>query len=669
MKDSQNPMVYRHPEVKYMNGLSSMFQRIRKIKRLRPSPVHPGHLAGIIRNGYMNLNLKYKLIILFLLVIIFMSVTLGGYIYISSSINTERIINTANFQIIEQIRNNIDFIQSDINDMSTFTLLNPDIQALIKLNGPFTKEFSQSEYNIFTNATKYLYNLFAAKDYIDFIIIYGERGMPYYLSCDRSGGILNYEPIKNMEIYEKAIALKGKSFWFVMSESENSLIIDNKSPKIAMCRSLIETNNLNMAGLMITFTNVSNIEKIYAQSISLNGGSVLILDEHNNVVSYKNKLPFDFSDVSDRLLADITEKTGSKKLNLAGLDVFAAYTTTNEAKWKIIYLTSLAETKSKTASILVVSILIVTGCLIISVMIAFFAASNFTKPIAILLSSMQRFQEGKFNEWVDFRYNDEIGNLGKGYNTMVDNIQSLVNTVYKLRLNEKDAKLRALQSQINPHFLYNTLDSIYWKAQKTHNKEICDMLYALSQLFRLTLNAGNDLTTVDREVHMIECYLLLQKSRYDKKFNYCIDVDSGLYQNKIPKLVLQPFVENSVVHGIKPNNMNGNLAISGVLAGDMMLFKIADDGCGFPPETLEKINKVIHSAAGPLAGDEGGYAIKNIAERLNLVYANNYCLEIISSGSMGTVVTLTIPAAVNLPHSAGAKNSPEKTEGKQGNDV
>jgi two-component system sensor histidine kinase YesM len=648
-----------------MSGLSGIFQHIRQVTPAR----YLNLLARVVRTGYMNLNLKYKLIILFLLVIVFMSVTLGGYIYISSSINTERIINTANFQIVEQIRNNIDFIQSDINDMSTFTLLNPDIQALIKLNGPFAKDFSQSEYDIFTNATKYLYNLFAAKDYIDFIIIYGERGMPYYLSCDRSNGILNYEPIKNMEIYEKAIALKGKSFWFVMSGSENSLIIDNKSPKIAMCRSLIEINNLNMAGLMITFTSISNIEKIYAQSISLNGGSVLILDEYNNVVSYKNNLPFDSSNVSEKLLANITGRTGSKKLNLAGLDVFAAYTTTNEAGWKIIYLASLAETKSKTASILVVSILIVTGCLMVSVMIAFFAASNFTRPIAVLLSSMQRFQEGKFNERVDFRYNDEIGNLGKGYNTMVDNIQLLVNTVYKLKLNEKDAKLKALQSQINPHFLYNTLDSIYWKAQKSHNREISDMLYALSQLFRLTLNAGNDLTTVDREVHMIECYLLLQKSRYDKKFNYCIDVDSGLYRYKIPKLVLQPFVENAVVHGIKPNNMNGNLSISGVLAGDTMLFKIADDGCGFPAETLENINKIIHSAADPLAGNEGGYAIKNVAERLNLVYADNYCLEIISSSSRGAVVTLTIPTVINLPRNVGAKNGLEKIEREYGDDV
>jgi two-component system sensor histidine kinase YesM len=617
----------------------------------------------------MNLNLKYKLIILFLLVIVFMSVILGGYIYISSSINIEKIINAANFQIIEQIRNNIDFIQSDINDMSTLTLLNTDIQALIKLNGPFVNEFSQNEYDIFTNATRYLYNLFAAKDYIDFIIIYGERGMPYYLSCDRSNGILNYEPIKNMEIYEKAIALKGKPFWFVMSELENSLIIDNKSPKIAMCRSLIETNSLNMAGLMITFTNISNIEKIYAQSVSLNGGCVLVLDEYNNVVSYKNNLPFNFSDVSDRLMGNIAGKTGSKKLNLAGFDVFVAYTTTNEAKWKIVYLTSPAETKSKTASILVVSILIVMGCLATSIVMAFFAASNFTKPIAVLLSSMQRFQKGNFNERVDFKYNDEIGNLGKGYNTMVDNIQSLVNTVYRLKLNEKDAKLKALQSQINPHFLYNTLDSIYWKAQKSRNKEISDMLYALSQLFRLTLNSGNDLTTVDREVHMIECYLLLQKSRYNKKFGYCIDVDSSLYQNKIPKLVLQPFVENAVIHGIKPNNMNGNLSISGILAGDMMLFKIADDGCGFPEETLEHINKIIHSAAESPVNGEGGYAIKNIAERLNLIYANNYCLEIISSRSKGTVVTLTVPALISPPRGAGAKSGVERIEWEYDNDV
>ena len=571
-----------------------------------------------------------------------MSVILGGYIYISSSINMERIINTANYQIVEQISNNIDFIHGDINDMSTFTLLNPDIQSLLKLRKPINN-FLRDEYEIFTNATRYLLNLFASKDYIDFIIIYGEQGMPFYLSCDRSNGILTYEPVKDMEIYEKAISLRGKSFWFI-PQPEDGIIIDNRTPNIAMCRSLINIDTLTVAGLMIVFTNISHIERIYASSISLYGESVFILDEKNNIVSYKNNLPINLSETSGKLFSSIAGKTGSSKINLAGLDVFATYTTTAEAGWKILHLSSLTAARGRNASILMVSILIIMGCLATSIIIAIFVASNFTKPINTLLSSMQKFQKGNFNEQVYFKYNDEIGNLGKGYNTMVDNIQSLMNTVYKLKINEKDAKLKALQSQINPHFLYNTLDSIYWKAQKSQNSEVSDMLYALSQLFRLILNSGKDLTTVDREVHMIECYLLLQKSRYNKKFNYSIDVDKDLYKNKIPNLVLQPFVENAVVHGIKPNNMNGNLSISGVLAGSTMLFKIEDDGHGIPKETLKTINNIINSDIEYSPEADGGYAIKNVAERLKLTYGDKYCLEIISSDSKGTIVTLAVPA-------------------------
>jgi two-component system sensor histidine kinase YesM len=292
------------------------------------------------------------------------------------------------------------------------------------------------------------------------------------------------------------------------------------------------------------------------------------------------------------------------------------------------------------------SILIIIGCLITAIVLVFFAASNFTKPINTLLISMQRFQEGHFDEKVHFKYNDEIGILGQRYNVMVDNIQSLVNTVYKLKITEKDAKLKALQAQINPHFLYNTLDAIYWKAQKSRNDEIGEMLYALSQLFRLILNSGKDLTTVDREVHMVECYLLLQKRRYDKKFNYSIDVDKELYDYNIPKLVLQPFIENSIAHGIKPNNMTGNLSISGVLADDMMLFKIEDDGCGIPAEKLAHIYEELNSDAEYTVNSEGGYAIKNVAERLKLRYGDACCLEIISSETKGTIVTLAIPVNI-----------------------
>ena len=602
-----------------------------------------GFVFQKINYFYMNLSIRYKLMLLFSIIIVFLSLSLGTYSYIISSRNMKSEISVANLQVVEQISNNIDFLQKDINDLSTFALLNTDVQSLIQIGKSKVSELHNDEYLNFNSASKYLCNLFASNDYISFIAVYAKNGLPYYLSGDGSIGINGYDYIKDTPLYKKAVSQKGKPFWILLNDENQAFILNNKNPKIALCRSLLSTDQLNISGLMIICINVTTINKIYSSSLNEKKGSILILDDKNDIISYKNNFSSDYSDIKDDLLSSITDNEGSKVIKLKGTEVIVTYKITNKSKWKVIYIIPVIELNQQIRSILGITILVIIVCLIVSFILTIFVTSIFTKPINKLLISMRRFQEGNFNEKVNFSYKDEIGMLGAGYNTMVDNIQTLVNSMYKLQLKGKEAELKALQAQINPHFLYNTLDTIYWKAQKLKDKDIGEMVYALSQLFRLTLNSGREFTTVAREKQLIECYLLLQKRRYRQKLDYIINIDDSILEYSIPKLIIQPFIENAIVHGIKAKNMEGTVSVLGFLKDEKITFIIEDTGVGMDESTMKNVLLSLSIDESMYSG-KMGYAIRNVQDRLKIHYVSQFYLNIESEYQKGTKVVVTIPA-------------------------
>jgi two-component system sensor histidine kinase YesM len=193
---------------------------------------------------------------------------------------------------------------------------------------------------------------------------------------------------------------------------------------------------------------------------------------------------------------------------------------------------------------------------------------------------------------------------------------------------EKEAELLALQSQINPHFLYNTLDSIFWMAERAKCKNISKMVLNLSKLFKLSLNNGDKFTTIKREFEHIYTYLEIQNIRYRGKFKTLINIDPDLLDKKIMRLIIQPIVENSIYHGIEPMSGDGLIEINGVQENNTISIVVRDNGIGFNTDEIET----------------RGYALKNINKRIKLNYGNEYGLLIKSRKNEGTTVTIRIPA-------------------------
>ena len=239
---------------------------------------------------------------------------------------------------------------------------------------------------------------------------------------------------------------------------------------------------------------------------------------------------------------------------------------------------------------------------------------------------------------------DEITELGMSFNIMIGKIKELLDSKIKEQENLKKAELRALQAQINPHFLYNTLDTIIWMAESKKTNQVVEIVSALSNFFRISLSKGMDWITIGEEVERIRSYLTIQKMRYQDILDFKIEVEEDIAENTILKLILQPLVENALYHGIKNKRQGGTISVRARRKGeDEVLLEVEDDGIGFTSEKLAQLRAELDDDSGDIKL-ESGFGIGNVNKRIRLYYGKPYGLSVQSEYTTGTCVTLVIPA-------------------------
>jgi two-component system sensor histidine kinase YesM len=251
---------------------------------------------------------------------------------------------------------------------------------------------------------------------------------------------------------------------------------------------------------------------------------------------------------------------------------------------------------------------------------------------------MKRVEKGNFNISVEENWDGEIGVLYSSFNYMIKRINELIHEVYLSKIKEKDAELKALQAQINPHFLYNTLDTVNWLAVKHNAPEISKIVNSLASILRYSINKGNDVTTVDKELKHVESYITIQKIRFKDKFEVSFNIDKTILHYKTIKLILQPLVENAIIHGIETYEGKGKILINGYLGDGKIVFEVINNG---NPIDLDVVNKLLDSPS----EDKDSYGIQNVNERIKLYYGEEYGLyyQVIDNN---TVARIVIPAVL-----------------------
>jgi two-component system sensor histidine kinase YesM len=239
---------------------------------------------------------------------------------------------------------------------------------------------------------------------------------------------------------------------------------------------------------------------------------------------------------------------------------------------------------------------------------------------------------------------DEITELGMSFNIMIGKIRELLDAKIREQENLKRAELRALQAQINPHFLYNTLDTIIWMAEAQKTDQVVEIVSALSSFFRISLSKGRDWITIGEELERIKSYLTIQRMRYRDIMDFTLEADEDVLDNTILKLILQPLVENALYHGIKNKRGGGTITVRASRKNEReVLLEVEDNGIGLTPERLERLLAELDDDAGDMKL-ESGFAIGNVNKRIRLYYGRQYGLSLQSEFNTGTRATLVIPA-------------------------
>ncbi len=287
-------------------------------------------------------------------------------------------------------------------------------------------------------------------------------------------------------------------------------------------------------------------------------------------------------------------------------------------------------------------VLILAGALLISRKIM----TNITGPIRRLCEMTRQVGKGDFAVQAREGSDDELAVLNSSFNRMVEEVGKLVEDIRIEQLNLRATELKLLQAQINPHFLYNTLDTIIWLAEAGDSEQVVTLVSALSDFFRTTLSKGRDYITVREEEAHIRSYLQIQRLRYRDILEYEIQIPEELYQYQILKLTLQPLVENALYHGIKNKRGMGHIRVTGESLGDRLVFRVWDNGKGMEPEELERVRKLIW---GSQAGGDGpsGFGLFNVAQRIFLNYGSEYSLSMESVSGEWTEAVVEIPAVKN----------------------
>ncbi len=376
-------------------------------------------------------------------------------------------------------------------------------------------------------------------------------------------------------------------------------------------------------------------------------GFFSVIDQSGNPIY---KLSEDKQKLEELALANLpaAQQTGSNSFVLypEGKPWFVVFSSSLTTGWKIVGLAPLQEIVSEADRIRQLIIFSVMLSILFVIIIYFFLTYRLTQPIQLLKHKMRLTAEGYLEAKVQPVGNDEISDLGQSFNIMVEKIKQLLNqSILKQQLLQK-AELRTLQAQINPHFLYNTLDSIVWMAEAGKSESVIQLVKALSQFFRLSLNKGRDWVTIRTELAHAQSYLIIQQMRYRDILEYHIDIDEELQEYPILNMTLQPLIENAIYHGIKNKRGKGWITISGYEENDaVIVLTVTDNGAGITPERLELLR---HELDHPVQAEdydsyEGGFGLLNVHQRLRLYFGEEYGVQLSSVASEGTTVSIRIP--------------------------
>ncbi len=568
-------------------------------------------------------------------------------------------------QLIDQVQANIDSYVDHMENVAEVVQLNDQVQRF------FTNTIPPEDRELYRGRiSAFLTSIAGTRSDISLILIAGDNGE--VLTQDPGLELRSVAEIPNQRWYQRAREESGNT---VISSSHVQNVVEGEYRwVITLSRTINDPLTGIDHGVMLVDLNFSVISQLVSR-ISLGDKGYLFIVASDGSIVYHPRQELIYSDLEREYIDRVLEqRDGSFVVSDEKGERIYTVSTSNRTGWRTVGVNYVGELVKNRPTIQRYYFYWTLLCIVLAILVAILISHHLSKPILRLRSSMRAVEQGNFDISVDVSGNNEIGELAKDFNIMIARIKELVRRNAEEQEEKRKSELLALQNQITPHFLYNTLDSIIWMAEAKQYSQVVKMVAALARLLRLSISRGDELVSIRDEIQHIRNYLTIQKMRYKDMLDFSIEVDSSIQDLLVPKVILQPLVENAIYHGIKNKDGGGCVTVQGRQEGEDILLLVSDDGVGSDPSHMERILKrsaqigeskdSTEIALGVSGGTTKATAeglperyrrlprrrtkvgIGNVHERIRLYFGEEYGLRFRvneSSADGGTVVEVRLP--------------------------
>jgi len=558
--------------------------------------------------------------------------------------SASRLVNNINIAFEDNLSQVDNIISSITAETTTQNGGGPSMQEIL-----YTRNFKDvvDEYESMNVVKNFFQRLiFLRKDFNSiYIYVSPEKSFSYAILGSNK---MSYEP-KNEEWYKKAVSANGST---VISEPHFPYQLSSSCQVISFSRllkgSILYSRDTELNPVILIDVRIDTVKSIIERANIGQDTGVMFCNKKGNII-YTNDSQGKVPGLSKEAIDQITKNDSGELITvLNGKKYLLTFGTSNVTGWKLITTAPYSIIQDDLKKMLLFYLAILLIVILLTVLISYVFSKIIFKPIKNLQTGMSLVESGKFQFQLESATNDELGQLVEKFNSMTTTINSLINEKYVAEIAKKSAEFSYLQSQINPHFIYNTLQIISSMAVVYKVPEISIAAKGLANTLRYSINTKNKYVTIKDEINNLISYLDVQKLRFGDLLNYELEVNKEIYDCMIIKLLLQPIAENSISHGIDLKGTSGKIVISGGRVNENIFISIWDNGVGMSEDEVENLINHINSTKEDIEdshhSQHNNIGLKNINMRIKLLYGEDFGLEIESQKNDWTRIIIKIPA-------------------------
>ena len=580
------------------------------------------------RRRFPQHSIGTQIVALFMLLIL---VITAAMTYVSISVSTNELLDNATEyteQLIRRVNAELDMYIEYMKDISDFIVDNGAVSVYLA---------AANEHRLTDAASREAQEQLAAaqkiRSEITAIALIPESGGALFGSA---GASLNtYSNYREADWYRSA--LQEPNEVQVSSSRVENLIAGQYNWVVSFSKAVLDRAG-NMQGVLLIDLNYQIIDRLCADIQLGSRGYIYLIDQSGGILWHPQQ-DLIYAGLKEENVDEVLAASNGRTLSGKGKGRRLYVACESEATgWTAVGVAYTQELLRSQDRIYKTYLLIAVAALAIALVFALQLSSSIADPIRRLMQTMRHVESGDLHVRCQVTARNELGQLSDSFNHMIAKTADLMDERLRIEEQKRKSEWKALQAQIQPHFLYNTLDSIIWMSHAGRSEEVVEMTSALALLLRSSIGDGSDTNTLKKELAHVRSYLTIQKMRYNEKLCYEIDIDPQTENCLLPKFVLQPLVENAIYHGIKVKQQGGTVRIESLLEEDRLLITVEDDGVGMTPEQLAVILDKKESDA-----ESSKIGVCNVNERLQLFFGPEAVMKYYSTPGKRTMVMLVLP--------------------------